>query len=173
MSTILGVVCAGGVVLAGDRVVTSDGHVRGTRQHVFEFDTLGIAAVGDDIGGFVDRLENEVRTYRTDDDTVRIDPFARMASDLVAEFDVSALVAAPDDDDTPSLRSVATDGSVTTDELTAFGSGASLALGALETGHEPDASLDTAVTLARDALTSAAGRDSGTGDDIDIYRLSA
>ncbi|WP_435067782.1 hypothetical protein [Haloplanus sp. C73] len=173
MSTILGLSVAGGVALAGDRVVTSGGHVRGTRTHVFDFDTLGVAAVGDDVDGFVDRLENEIRSYRTERGPVRIIPFARMASDLAAEFDVSALVAAPDESGDPCLRSVAADGSVTDDAVAAFGSGTSLALGALEAGHDPDATLDAAVTLARDALASAAERDPGTGDDVDVYRLSA
>ncbi|SEA23341.1 proteasome beta subunit [Haloplanus vescus] len=173
MSTVLGLACVDGVVLAGDRLHATDGHVRGTRRHVFEFDSVGVAAVGDDVDGFVDRLEAECRSYRTDRGAVRIVPFARMASDLAAEFGVSALVAAPDEAGTPRLRAVASDGSVTDDDVAAFGSGASLALGALEASHDPESTLDAAVTLARDALDSAATRDAGTGDEVDLLRLPA
>lgn len=173
MGTVIGVRCAGGVVLAGDRVAVNQGHVRSrTRQHVFDFGAVGAAVVGADVDGFADRLESELRTYRTERGAVRIDPLARMASDLAVEFGVSALVAGRGDD-APHLRSVTADGSTTDDEMAAFGSGASVALGALEAGHDPDATLDDAETLARDALRAAAERDAGTGDDVDTYRLSA
>jgi len=171
MSTVLGVACAGGVVLAGDRVAVTDGHVRSrSRRHVFDFGSVGAAVVGGDVDGFADRLESEVRTYRTERGDLGIDPFTRLASDLAAEFEVSALLAARDDD--PALRAVTADGSVTTDDVAAFGSGASVALGALEAGHDPDATLDAATTLLRDAIDAAAERDAGTGSEIDVYRLS-
>lgn len=174
MSTVLGVSCAGGVVLAGDRVATVDGHVRSrSRQYVFEFGRVGVAVVGDDVDGFVDRLDGELRTYRTERGEMRVDPLTRTASDLAAEFDVSGVVAGYDDADAPVLRSIAADGSSTDDELAAFGSGASVALGVLEAGYDPDATLDAAATLARDALRAAAERDAGTGTDVDTYRLSA
>jgi proteasome beta subunit len=47
-----------------------------------------------------------------------------------------------------------------------------VALGVLEAGHDPDATLDEAATLGRDALSAAAERDAGTGTDLDSYRLS-
>ena len=172
MSTVLGVACAGGVVLAGDRVAVTDGHVRSrSRRHVFDFGSVGAAVVGGDVDGFSDRLESEVRTYRTERGDLGIDPFTRLASDLAAEFEVSALLAARDDDH-PALRAVTADGSVTTDDVAAFGSGASVALGALEAGHDPEATLDAATTLLRDAIDAAAERDAGTGSEIDVYRLS-
>jgi len=174
MSTVLGVACSGGVVLAGDRLAVTDGHVRGrARRHVFDFGSVGAAVVAADVDGFADRLDREIRTYRTERGDVRIDPLARMASDLAAAFDASVVVAARDEASRPALRSITADGGVTADPLAAFGSGASLVLGALESGYDPDASLDAAVTLARDALSSAAERDAGTGSEIEIYRLSA
>lgn len=173
MSTVLGVACAGGVVLAGDRLVVSGGHVRSrSRPHVFDFGRVGAAVVGADVDGFADRLGSDVRTYRLERGAVGIDPLARMASDLAVEFDVSAILAGRDGD-APDLRTVAADGSLTDDDMAAFGSGASVALGALEANHDADATLDEAVTLARDALAAAAERDAGTGADIDVYRLSA
>jgi len=174
MSTVVGVACASGVVLAGDRVATADGHVRSrSRQHVFDFGRAGVAVVVADVDGFVDRLDSEIRTYRMERGELRIDPFTRTVSDLAAEFDVSGVVAGYDGADDPVLRSVVADGSSTEDDLTAFGSGAPVALGVLEADHDPDATLDAAATLARDALHAAAERDAGTGTDVDTYRLSA
>lgn len=172
MSTVLGVACADGVVLAGDRIAVTDGHVRSrSRQHVFDFDGVGTAVVGTDVDGFADHLDGELRAYRTERGTIRIDPVARLASDLAAEFGVSAVVAARDDDDQPQLRSVTSDGGVTDDDLVAFGSGAAVALGTLEASHDPEATLDDAAALAREALSAAAERDAGTGDEHDLYRL--
>jgi proteasome beta subunit len=174
MSTVLAVSCAGGVVLAGDRVVASGGHVRSrSRRHIFDFGRVGAGVVGADVDGFADRLESEIRTYRTERGDLDIEPFARMASDLAAEFDAAVLVAARDGDGRPALRAVSPDGGVTADDVAAFGSGASVALGALEAGHDPDATLDEASALARDALSAAAERDAGTGSEYDRYRLSA
>ena len=174
MSTVLGVSCAGGVVLVGDRVVANGGHVRSrSRRHVFDFGRVGVGVVGADVDGFVDRLEGELRTYRTERGDLDIEPFARVASDLAPEFDAAVLLAARDADGRPALRAVATDGGVTADDVAAFGSGASVALGALEAGHDPDATLDEAAALAHDALSAAAERDAGTGIELDSYRLSA
>jgi len=174
MSTVLGVVCAGGVVLVGDRVVASGGHVRSrSRRHVFEFGRVGVAVVGADVDGFADRMESEIRTYRTERGDLDIDPFARLASDLAAGFDADVLLAAPDGDGRPALRTVTADGGVTADDVAAFGSGASVALGALESGHHPDATLDEAAALLHNALSAAAERDAGTGTEYDSYRLSA
>ncbi|WP_248895566.1 hypothetical protein [Haloplanus halobius] len=174
MSTVIGVACAEGVVLAGDRLAVTDGHVRSrSHRHVFEFGEAGAAIVGapGDVDAFADRLDAEIRSYRTERGQLRIDPFARLASDLADDRGVSGVVAAPDADGEPALRSI-TPGSVTEDDVAAFGSGASVALGVLEAGHDPDASLDDAAELTRRALDAAAERDAGTGDDIDTYRLS-
>ena len=173
MSTVIGVTSAGGVAIVGDRVVASGGHVRSrSRQHVFDAGRVGFAVVAADVGGVADRLSSEIRAYRTERGDLDIDPLARMASDLAAEFDATLLLAARDDDGRPALRAVAADGGVTADDVAAFGSGASVALGVLEAGHDPDATLDEAATLGRDALSAAAERDAGTGTDLDSYRLS-
>ncbi|WP_251342302.1 hypothetical protein [Haloplanus halophilus] len=174
MSTVVGVACAGGVVLAGDRLVVADGRVRSrSRRHVLDFGSVGAAVVCGDVEGFVDRLDADVRSYRTERGDLRVDAFARLAADAADAFGASVLVAARDADGTPALRSVAPDGSVTEDRLAAFGSGAAVALGGLEAGHDPEASLDDAAALAGDAIAAAAERDAGTGADVDTYRLSA
>ncbi|MFB6255389.1 MAG: 20S proteasome subunit A/B [Haloplanus sp.] len=150
---------AGGVVLVGDRVVVSRGQVRSrSRRHVFDFGCVGAAVAGADVGGFADRLAGDVRTYRTERGDLGIDPFTRLASDLADESDASTVLA------------VTADGGVATDDVAAFGSGASVASGALEAGHDPDGILDK-TTLARSTLSAAAERDAGTGTEFDVYRL--
>ncbi|GAB3321107.1 20S proteasome subunit A/B [Haloplanus rallus] len=174
MSTVAGVACPAGVVLAGDRVVASGGRIRSrSRRHVLEFDRVGAAVVCGDVPAVADRLDAEIRSYRTERGRLRIDAVARLVADVATEFDASVLVTAPDDAGVPRLRSIDPDGGVTEESLAALGSGAALALGVLEAGHDPEASLDDAAALARDALAAAAERDPGTGTDVDTYRLPA
>jgi proteasome beta subunit len=174
MSTVIGVACTDGVLLAGDRVVAADGRIRSReRRHVFDFGSVGVAAVGRDVDGFADRLDADLRSYRMDRGTVGIGPLSRIAADLAAEFDAAGVLAARDDHGRPRLRSVGEDGSLTDDALAAFGDGAPVVLGALEAGYDPDASLDAVATLVDDAFAAAAERDGGTGTELDRYRLSA
>jgi len=173
VSTVAAVACPAGVVLAGDRLVTSGGHVRSrSRRHVLDFDGVGVAVTGGDVSALADRLDAEIRAYRTEHRRLRIDAFARLVGDIAADFDAAVLVTAPDDGGVPRLRSVDPDGGITEESLAALGSGAALVLGVLEAGESPD-TLDDAAALARDALAAAAERDPGTGTDTDIYRLPA
>jgi proteasome beta subunit len=174
MSTVLGIACAGGVVIAGDRVVARAGRVRSrSRRHVHDLGAVGVGVVCDDVEGFVDRLDADVRSYRTERGPLGIDALARLAGDRAADFDATVLVTAPDDDDRPALRAVDPDGGVTAERVAAIGSGAALALGSLEAGHDPTAALDDADGLARRTLAAVAERDPGTGGPIDTYRLPA
>jgi proteasome beta subunit len=174
MSTVAGVACTGGVVLAGDRVVASEGRIRTrSRRHVRDFESLGVAVVCRDVEGFADRLDTEIRAYRADRGTPRIGAAARLVGDVATDFDAAVLVAARNDEGRPRLRSVDPDGGITEEKIAALGSGAAVALGGLEAGHDPEATLDDAVTLARDAIAAAAERDTGTGAEVDTYRLPA
>jgi proteasome beta subunit len=175
MSTVVGVACAGGVVLVADRLVVSDGRVRSrSHRHVFDLGAVGAAAAGAPgaVDGFADRLDAAVREYRTERGRIGPEPLSRVAADLAAEFGVSALVTARDGGGHPRLRSLSPAGGITDEDVAAAGSGASVALGVLESGHDPGASLDAAATLAREALAAAAERDAGTGPEIDVYRLT-
>ncbi|MFC4451636.1 20S proteasome subunit A/B [Halorussus aquaticus] len=174
MATIVGVEGDGGVVLAGDRRLTRGGTVSSERKrHVFDFGAVGAAAVSETggIDEFRRRLDSEVRSHETEQgDPMGIDRFASVASDVAAAEGVEAIVAASEDG-TPRVRGIGSDGGVVTDAAVAFGSGAQLALGVLE-GREDRLSADEAEELAREAVETAADRDTDTGAEIDTYRLS-
>ncbi|PSQ46287.1 hypothetical protein BRD15_09415 [Halobacteriales archaeon SW_6_65_15] len=61
-------------------------------------------------------------------------------------------------------------GGVTTDAVIAKGSGAQFTLGVLE-GTDRSLSLDSAEDLLRDAIDTAADRDTATGEDVDVYSI--
>jgi len=174
MATILGVEVDGGAVLAGDRLRTEGGTVKSENErHVFDFGAVGAAAVGD--AGGVDEFERRLRSEVSDHETQHGNPMsvtrlANVASDLAEELGVEAVVAARDEDGVPRIRAVDADGGVLTDPTAALGSGAQFAVGLLD-GADRSVSLDAAEELLRDALDTAAERDTGTGETVDVYRL--
>jgi proteasome beta subunit len=176
MSTIVGVRCRDGVVLAGDRVLVRDDRIESrNRQHVFDVDHsdgVGAAAVGSDVDRFVDRLENELRSYDIDEGDVSVDALERMASDVASETGTEALVATRDAEGRAALRSISADGSTLSDSPAVFGSGASLALGSLEAADLDSLSLPDAEDLVRETFESVAERDPGTGDEVDVWTLA-
>ncbi len=175
MSTILGIECAGGAVVAADRTVVRGGSVASTnKERTFEFDECGAVALGDDVDAFGRELENEVRSYTTEqDEEMGLTPFASVASDLAESHGVAVILAARDDDGVARVRAVDESGGVTEDPVAAFGSGASFALGQLETLERDDLSLDAAVTEIEGLFAAVAERDTETGDEIDLYSLES
>ena len=175
MSTIVGVETAGGVALAADRTAASGGTVTGSVDRVFEFGEAGAAAVGDpgDVSAFERDLRSQLDRDRIERDReARIDRLARVASQVAADAGVEALVAARDDDGRARLRSVDASGAVLEDTFASFGTGAPVALGRLEEAtfdDDPEA-LEAAV---RDVLSTVAERDAETGEDVDVWTLSA
>lgn len=174
MATIVGIEVDGGAVVAGDRRLTDDGTVRSeTKRHVFDFGAVGAAAVGESggIDGFERRLRSEVQSHETDrGEPMSVTRLANVAADIAADEGVEAIVAATEDD-AAKIRGIASDGSVLTDAIAAFGSGAQMAVGVLD-GANRGQSLDAGEDLARDALDAASDRDTGTGEEYDTYRLA-
>lgn len=168
MATIVAVDCTDGVILAGDRLVVRDGAAVGSRSHVFDFDDVGAAAVGDDPDAFRRQLDASIRAYAAEGGSPGIDAVSRMAADAVAEGGVEALVVARDDPGHARARSV-TDG-VLDEQVAALGSGAPTVLGHLETVGEVD--LASAESAVHEAFQAAAARDAGTDEDLDVWRLA-
>lgn len=174
MATIVGIEVDGGAAIAGDRQLTAGGTVQSeSKEHVFDLGEVGAAAVGDSasIDEFRRRLDAEVRDYETQHgDPMEVTRLANVASDIAEDESVEAIVVGRDDREVARIRGVDSDGGVTTDAVIAKGSGAQFTLGVLESADR-SVSLDSAEDLLRDALDSAADRDTATGEDVDTYQL--
>ena len=174
MATIVGIEVDGGAAIAGDRQLTQGGTVQSSsKDHVFDLGAVGAAAVGDSGGvdEFRRRLEAEVRDYETQHgDPMEMTRLANVASDIAEDEGVEAIVAGRDDREVARIRGVDADGGVTTDAVVAKGSGAQFTLGVLESADR-SVSLDSAEDLLRDALDTAADRDTATGEDVDTYSI--
>ena len=174
MATIVGIEVDGGAVIAGDRQLTQGGTVQSrSKRHVFDFGDVGAAAVGESGGvdEFERRLESEVSDHETrQGDPMTITRLANLASEIAEDEGVEAIVAGHDDREVARVRGIGSDGGVLTDATLALGSGAQVAVGILE-GADRDISLDAGEELLRDTLDTVAERDTGTGDDVDTFRL--
>jgi 20S proteasome alpha/beta subunit len=174
MATIVGIEADGGGTIAGDRLLTRGGTVESEdKRHVFDFGDVGAASVGDSggIDEFRRRLESEVESHETEHgEAMDLTRLASIASDIAADEGVEAIVVGRDDG-AASIRGIGSDGSVLSDDVVAFGSGAQVAIGVLE-GREDGIEVDDAEELARDAVETASDRDTDTGADVDTYRLS-
>ena len=169
MATIAAIDCTDGVLLAGDRRVVSDGAVAGERRLVFDLDGAAAAVVGSNVDEFRRLLDAEVQEYRTDRGEPTIDTLARLSAGVADELDVEAIVAIRDEDGRAALRTLA-DGAVVEGDVVALGSGAQVVLGGLE--GVGDASVADAEPRVREAFAAAADRDSGTGGEVDVVRLT-
>lgn len=174
MATIAAIRCRDGVAIAGDRIRTRDGRVESrNRQHVLDLlPTVGAAAVGRDVGRFSDRLAGELRSYLFERDRVSLDALERIASDVAADAGVEAIVVTHDGAGRAGLRALTPDGSSLSDAPVAFGSGTALVLGSLEAADTRELATADAEPFLRDVFVSAAERDPGTGDAVDVWTLA-
>jgi proteasome beta subunit len=172
MSTIVGVECTDGTLLAADRLLVQEGRVESTsRERLVVVDDAAGAVCTGPAGGvdeFVRRFAQEVRSYRTERGEMGIDPVASRAASIAADESVDVVVAAHDEDGDAQLRAIGRDGSALDDSPAARGSGAPMLLGALDVD---DVDLETAETQVREAFEAVADRDPKTGDEIDVWRL--
>ena len=174
MGTVVGVRSSDGIALAADKRTTSGGAVRSKNvEKLFEYDAAGAVAAGEPsaIGTFSRKLDTEIRRRQTEQGTtIRIEPLSRLASDLAAETDVEAVVAARDDDLVAQIRAIDRSGGELTEEIVAQGTGAEFALGQLE-GVDRKKQVREANGILESIFESVAERDTETGKEIEIWTL--
>lgn len=168
MATIVAIDCLDGVILAGDRLVVEGETIVGERPHVFDFGNVGAAAVGDDPDSFRRRLDAALREYAVERGHPRVEAVSRMAIEIAEDVGVEALVAARDGSGRANARSV--DHGVLAERVAARGSAAPIVLAQLEPLGDVD--LDAAESRVHEAFRAAAARDTGTAQEVDVWRLS-
>lgn len=175
MGVVVAVAVDGGVALASDTLaVGNDGGVTSENaQQLYEFDDAVVGAVGErgDVDAFARRVRGELQQVDVEPGR-RVDAAAvsRIAAEAAADADVEALVAAREDGDA-TAQQVDADGGVVPVERGAIGSGASLALGYLESAAAP-ADLESATDLARESVEAAQDVDLESGGDVDVVALA-
>ena len=187
-TTILGIVCRDGVVMAADRQITM-GHVvyRKDEKKVFTInDYLVVAGCG--VAGDIQRVpkiltaELKLKELRS-----KSRPTVKHAASLLNNMSYSGirqpsmipqqagfLIAGFNEDGSVELYSIEAAGSVSriTDYDANQGSGMPYVLGLLERQYKPGMSVKEGIDLAVEAVKSSTQRDMGSGYGIDVFTIT-
>ncbi len=184
-TTIVGIVCRDGVVLAADKRATAGYVVSKKEIKVLEIgDNMAVAQCGlvSDAQLLVKLIKAELRlkdmhtNKRTD---------VKSAANLLASFlysnmrrfssvpGIVSFLLGGVDDSGAHMFDLGIDGSVTeVDDFVADGSGGVFALGVLEQGYKKEMNLDEGIKLAVSALSASLKRDTATGNGVDVFTIT-
>jgi len=187
-TTILGIVCRDGVVMAADRQITM-GHVvyRKDERKVFQVNDY-IVMAGCGIAGDIQRVpkfisaELKLKELRS-----KSRPTVKQAASLLNNISYNGirqpsmipqqagfLIGGFNEDGSAELYSVEAAGSVShvTDYDANQGSGMPYVIGLLERQYKPGMSVKEGVELAVEAIKSSTQRDTGSGHGIDVFTIT-
>ena len=188
-TTVLGIVCKDGVVMAGDRQVTA-GHSIVMSKNFQKVVKVNDYLVSSWTGSLADAqrlgklLAAELRLKEL---RSKSRPTVKQSANLVASITysqvrqpsmipniVGSLVAGFNEDGSSELYSVDPSGSVyKVEEYDAnFGSGMPFVLGLLERQYKKGMSVKEGIELAKEALKSSTQRDVGSGYGIDVFTIT-
>ncbi|MDO8623583.1 MAG: proteasome subunit beta [archaeon] len=184
-TTILGIVCKDGIVMASDRQVTAGNLVVGKNfpKTIKINDYLLLAFTGSvsDAQKIERLLPAELKLKELKSKTR---PSVKQAANLLgsilysgarqAMMQVGNLIGGYNEDGTTELYSIEPAGSIIkVEEYDAnFGSGMPYVLGLLERQYKKNLSVEEGVKLAIEALKSSTQRDTGSGYGIDVYTIT-
>lgn len=187
-TTILGIVCKDGIVMAADRQVTAGHHVTNKKEKKVDQinDYLVISGCGvlSDMRRVQKILIAELRLKEL---RSKSRPTIRQAASLLTNMNyqgirqpsilpqqVGFLIAGLNEDGSFGLYSIEPSGSLReVDDYDAnFGSGMPYVLGLLERQYKKDISVKEGVELAKEALKSSTQRDVASGYGIDVFTIT-
>ncbi len=187
-TTILGIVCKDGVVMAADRQVTGGNLVmRKDEQKVFTInDYLVLAGCG--VAGDIQRVPKILAAeLKLKELKSRSRPTIKQASSLLNNMSylgirqpsaipqqAGFLIGGFNEDGTVELYSIEPAGSIAKiDDYDAnMGSGMPYVLGLLERQWKKGLTLEEGIELAQEALKSSTQRDTGSGYGIDVFTIT-
>ena len=187
-TTILGIVCKDGIIMAADRQVTAGNMV--VSKNFSKVNKINDYLVVSWTGGVADALrlskliaaELKLKELRS-----RSRPTIRQAANLVASITysqirqpsmipsiVGTLMGGFNEDGTVELYTIEPSGSVyqVEDYDANFGSGMPYVLGLLERQYNEDILIKDGIKLAQESIKSSTQRDIGSGYGMDIYAIT-
>jgi proteasome beta subunit len=188
-TTILGIVCKDGVVMAADRQVTAGRAIVASKdmEKVFKINDYLILA---GTGGVADgqRLSKIIPAeLRLKELRSKSRPSVKQAANLIAAITysqirqpsmipsiVGSLVGGFNEDGSTELYTIEPAGSVikVNDYDANLGSGMPFVLGLLERQYKPGMSIKEGIELAQEAIKSSTQRDVGSGYGIDVFTIT-
>jgi proteasome beta subunit len=187
-TSILGIVCKDGVVMAGDRRGTAGNLIlmKNTQKVIKINDYLVVSGTG--TASDIEMLQKLVRaelklkelrsksrpTVKEGANLIGMMAYRNIRQFSTIPFIAGMLVAGFEEDGSTNLFSVSPAGDVMpVEEYDAnFSSGMPFILGLLERNYKKDLTLKQGVELAAEALKSSTQRDTGSGNAIDIFTIT-
>jgi len=187
-TTILGIVCRNGVVMAGDRQVTAGQHVMNKKFP--KVNKINDYLVISWTGGLADaqRLSKLIAAeLKLKELRSRSRPTVKQSANLISAITysqirqpsmipniVGTLIAGFNEDGTTELYTIEPAGSVVKveDYDANFGSGMTYVLGLLERQYKKDIDVKEGIELALEALKASTQRDIGSGYGIDVFTIT-
>ncbi len=188
-TSLVGIVCKNGVVMAGDRKTTLGGQIvasKNTLKVVPITDYLLVSGTG--TSSDIDLLRKitaaQLRLKELKD---KKRPKVKEAANLIATiaynnirqpsmipFMAGTMVGGYDEDGAAELYSVGPDGSIKlVDDYDAnFSSGMPYILGLLERQYKPNLSVEEGVKLAIEAIKASSERDTASGFGVDVFTIT-
>lgn len=187
-TSILGLVCTDGIVLAADRQVSAGNIVmsKDFQKIMFINDYLLSAITGSvsDAQFLMRLISAELRikeiknkrrpTVKESASLLSMITYRSIRNPSMIPSIVGTLIAGVDEDGSARLYSIEPAGGISEikDYDANFGSGMPYILGLLERGYKKDMNIKQGVQLAVEALKSSTQRDTGSGYGIDIFTLT-
>ena len=187
-TTILGIVCKDGVVMASDRQVTL-GEMLVSRKDfsktnkVNDYVLVSWAGQVSDAQRLSKLIAAELKlkqlktrsrpTIKTAANLTGSITFSQVRQPSMIPSIVSTFVGGYDEDGITALYRIGADGAVIKiDDYESTGSGMPYVLGLLERQYKKDLSLEEGVELAKESLKSSTQRDVGSGYGLDVYTIT-
>ena len=185
-TTILGIVCKDGVVMAADRQVTK-GHMVGGKfsktNKINEYSMMSFAGNASDAQRLLKTVAAELRLKEL---RSRSRPTVKQTANLTASISflnirqpsmipsiVGSIIGGFNEDGTTELYSIGPDGTIISiDSYDASGSGDTFVIGLLERQYKEDITVKEGVELAIEALKSSTQRDIYSGLGMDIFTIT-
>ncbi|VVB82860.1 Proteasome subunit beta [uncultured archaeon] len=178
-TTILGIVCKDGVVMAADRRGTAGGIVMGKNMEkvlpINDYILMAGCGLAMEIQKIPKILAAELKLKELRSKTR---PSIKQAVNLLSNLRVSGqsafLLGGFDEDGTVELYSTDPVGHITKveDYDANFGSGMPYVLGLLERQYKKGISVDEGIKLAIESLKSSTQRDTASGNGIDVFTIT-
>jgi proteasome beta subunit len=183
-ATAIGVVCKDGIVLAAEKRVSYPGStmvLSKLGKKVFKItDHIGAACAGfiADMDSLIRTIEAHSRLYKLESrKPMSVRAAAKLMSNILfgrrfAPLLTETLVAGVDPSGDPDLFVLDPAGSVLDDKFACAGTGASIAIGVLESGYKEDLSVEEGKKLVLSAMKSAIARDAASGDGCYLLAIT-
>ena len=187
-TTILGIVCKDGIVMAADRQVTAGNIVMSKNERKVFRVTDYLVMSGCGVAGDIQRIpkllaaELKLKELRS-----KSRPTVKQSANLLMNINYAGirqpsmipqqagfLIAGFNEDGSTELYSIEPAGSIikVTDYDANFGSGMPYILGLLERQYKKDILIEEGVELAKESIKSSTQRDIGSGYGMDIFVIT-